>query len=252
MERGYNAKLVRRKILEARKFDRNALLDKPPGGDKERKLTLNITYHPSFAKIKKVLSDIHLLLTPDQEHRDVFSNIPIVGFRNGKNLKSILVRAKLPALTTEAGKSEKCLRSNCDVCNYIVCDSTFSDKDSLKTYNIRAGSLNCSSSMVVYLIQCKTCKLQYVGSAITPFRKRFNNYKSHNKLYNSKGSSPQESFHAHFSLPDHNGKADWAVTLIDQAENEQSVRRKECFWQYQLNTFNPNGLNEREVTLDFG
>ena len=252
MERGYKSELVRRKILEARKFDRNDLLNRSSDGKKDPKLTLNITYHPSFSRLRNVLSEIHLLLTPNQEHRNVFPNIPIVGFRNGKNLKSILVRAKLPSRRIGDGGSEKCLRSNCGVCKFINCTSTFSNKDLTKTYQIKTGPLSCKSSMVVYMIQCKTCKLQYVGSAKTPFRSRFYNYKSHNKLYNLKGRSPQVSFHAHFNLPGHNGKEDWEVTLIDQGETFESIRRKEYFWQFELNTFSPNGLNEREVTLDFG
>ena len=253
MERGYNAKLVRRKVLEARGVNRNSLLDRPPNGPKEPKLTFNIIYHPSFSRLREILAKIHLLLTPNQEHRDVFSSIPMIGFRNGRNLKSILVRAKIPVPKSGEGSCEKCLKRNCGVCKFIKTTNTFSDKDSGNTYKIKLGPLNCSSSMLVYLIQCKTCKLQYVGSTTTAFRLRFNNYKSHNKKFNSKQSGvPQESFHAHFNSIGHNGKEDWEITLIDQAETLTSVRRKECFWQYKLDTFIPNGLNEREVFMDFG
>ena len=38
--------------------------------------------------------------------------------------------------------------------------------------------LNCSSNLVVYLTECKSCSKQYVGSAITMLCIRFNNYKS--------------------------------------------------------------------------
>ena len=37
---------------------------------------------------------------------------------------------------------------------------------------------NCDSSGVVYLITCKQCKKQYMGSTVTPFRLRFNNHKN--------------------------------------------------------------------------
>ena len=37
-------------------------------------------------------------------------------------------------------------------------------------------SLNCNSSNVLYLMTCKKCALQYVGSTITKFRLRFNNH----------------------------------------------------------------------------
>ena len=45
----------------------------------------------------------------------------------------------------------------------------------------------------------------------------------------------------------HNGISDWSLKIIDQAEDEISLRKREPFWQNKLNTFVPNGLNEREV-----
>ena len=37
-----------------------------------------------------------MLLTPDAQHRNVFSEVPIVGFKRGGSLKDLLVRAKVP------------------------------------------------------------------------------------------------------------------------------------------------------------
>ena len=45
-------------------------------------------------------------------------------------------------------------------------------------YQIKSEEMSCNTSHIVYLINCKTCGIQYVGSATTPFRLRFNNYKS--------------------------------------------------------------------------
>ena len=53
----------------------------------------------------------------------------------------------------------------------------------------------------------------------------------------------QAHFHDHFCQEGHHGIEDWSVKLIDQAD----VRLKESFWQHKLNTFVPNGLNERYV-----
>ena len=59
----------------------------------------------------------------------------------------------------------------------------------------------------------------------------------------------QESLDAHFveGLPQ--GESDWEVRLIDQGVSIDDVKRRESYWQYELDTFQPNGLNEREVTL---
>ena len=181
LDRGYSSKLVRNQVLKARKFSREDLLNstKTP---QSRKLTINITYHPAFSKLKNILKTIHLLLTPDREHVDVFSQIPIVGFRRAKSLKDILVRAKLPQKDNETGCG-KCGSSRCDVCNYLETSRTFSNKNASKEYEIRKGALNCNSTNVIYLMQCKVCSLQYVGSTKTKFRYRFNNYKSKHLKY---------------------------------------------------------------------
>ena len=256
LKRGYNSRLVRDQILKARRFSREELLNKIKE-PVERKLTVNITYHPAFSKLKDILKRIHLLLTSDREHEKVFPEVPIVGFRRAKSLKEHLVRAKLPSLTQGTGCG-KCGGSRCDVCNYIEASHTFSDKNGARIFDIRKGVLNCNSTNVIYLMQCKVCALQYVGSTINKFRYRFNNYKSKHTQYRYKFSNStlqtgnliqQASFHSHFCQSDHNGLSDWSVKLIDQAHDEGSLRRQESFWQHKLKTFSPDGLNEKEVPL---
>ena len=88
-------KLARRQVLRARKLKRDDLVDRAPI-EKDAKLVLNVTYHPAHSKVKNVLSDIHLLLTPNEEHRRVFHNVPIAGFKRCKSFKDILVHARLP------------------------------------------------------------------------------------------------------------------------------------------------------------
>ena len=52
------------------------------------------------------MQELHLLLAPDEEHKKVFLDVSIVGFRrNGKSLKDYLVRAALPK-TNETGRCE--------------------------------------------------------------------------------------------------------------------------------------------------
>ena len=175
--REYSDTLVRQQILCARKFKRKKLLNKKPKEDSGKRLVLNITYHPAYARIKDILSSIHLLLTPNEKHRNVFPKVPLVGSKRDKSLQNILVRAKLPKTNIKDGSCCKYQGSRCVVYNYIKDTNTFSDKDLTKTYTIKGGSLNCNTSNVVYLVQCKTCHIQYIGSASTKFRLRFNNYR---------------------------------------------------------------------------
>ena len=126
-------------------------------------------------------------------------------------------------------------------------------------FKIEKGPLNCNSELVVYLVNCKVCGIQNVGSTVNKYRTRFNNYKSvHRKFRNqttkghSKGKQAfcQEKFHKHFCSDGHSGIEDWEIILIDKATSKEELRHKELFWQYKLNTFFPVGLNEIEAHVD--
>ena len=75
IERGYSEREVRKQVLRARSFLRDSLLDKESTRDEQNKITFNLTYYPTFQNVKKVLAELHLLLTP------VFTNVPTIGFK---------------------------------------------------------------------------------------------------------------------------------------------------------------------------
>ena len=124
------------------------------------------------------MQERQILLVPDKEHKKVFTEVPIVGFRNGKNIKDYLVRAVLPK-ADNAGGSEPCGKRTCQVCDHITTINTFTTKACEEVFKIQSGPLNCNSEKVLYLLRCKICDdTPYVGKAKTKFRLRFNNYKS--------------------------------------------------------------------------
>ena len=88
LEKGYSAKMVRKQVLRAREHSRESLLEKVISESNQDKLTFNITYYPVFQDVRNILQELHILLTPDKEHKKVFQEIPIVGFR--KKSKSSL------------------------------------------------------------------------------------------------------------------------------------------------------------------
>ena len=54
-----------------------------------------------------IIEELHILLTPNKEHKKVFPNVPVIGFQNGKDLKDFLVRETLPILNGSA-RCESC------------------------------------------------------------------------------------------------------------------------------------------------
>ena len=83
--------MIRKQLLKDREHSSKDLLVREKGETSEPKRTFNITYYPDFQNIRIILQELHLLLAPDEEHKNVFPNVPFVGFRNGKSLKDYLV-----------------------------------------------------------------------------------------------------------------------------------------------------------------
>ena len=209
MERGYNGKMIRKQILRAREHSRKDLLEREKTETSEPNLTFNITYYPVFQKIRNALQELHLLLAPDKEHKKVFPNVAVVGFRSGKSLKDYLVRATLPK-ANETGRCEPCGKKICLVCNSIRTTTTFITEACGEILKIQSGPLNCNSEKVLYLLKCKVCgEAPYVGKAKTKFRYKFNNYKSKQRVFR-KGNRkiPQKHFQDHYCLDGHLGIGD--------------------------------------------
>ena len=94
MEKSYNEKMIRKQILSAPEHSRNDLLEREKQQMSEKELTFNITYYPVYRNVRSIMEELHFLLTPNKEHKKVFPNVAVVGFRNGKSLKDYLRRMK--------------------------------------------------------------------------------------------------------------------------------------------------------------
>ena len=110
--------MIRKQILRTREHSRKDLIEREKSETSQPRLTFNITYYPVFQNIKNILKELHLLLAPDKEHKKVFPNVPVVGFRDGKSLKDYLVRAALSKFN-ESGRCEPFGKKTCLVCNLI-------------------------------------------------------------------------------------------------------------------------------------
>ena len=246
---GYSEKLVRKEILKARSQSRETLLNQEKMSRNDDRVTFNITYYPVFKDFRIVLKELHILLAPDEQHRNVFTDIPRIGFKNGKSLKDHLVRSVLPKID-EAGNSGPCggKRPPCELCKLMKKTSTFKKRNSNEIYHIHQA-LNCNSKNTVYLIECNQCWKQYTGSSKTKFRYRANNYKSTHRKFKNKKQVPkktlkQKVFHEHFCSDGHNGIQDWIIALIEQVDEERFLRQSELFWEHKLDMVYPNGLNQ--------
>ena len=158
------------------------------------------------------------------------------------------MKEKLAPLAKKKGCCRSCGGTRCEICKHVVTTETFRFFSTQREYCIKHDNLNCRYSNVVYLFSCKACSKQYTGSTES-FRSRFNNYKSAHRSFIKGNTVKQVSFQAHFEDDKDHGIKYWEITPIDQTDSVDDLRRRESFWQYELGTFQPNGLNERDVAL---
>ena len=88
-------------------------------------------------------------------------------------------------------------------------------------------SFDCDSQGVVYLIRCKRCGKQYVGSTTKPFRLRFNNRKSSLKRYErGRRGICREHMYAHFFEDEPIGLGYVSVKIIDVTDVRYPTARE--------------------------
>ena len=139
-------------------------------------------YNPVMKNLEKVLNDNLHILYDGPDMKKVFPEGTIsVTYRRGKCLKELIFPSLYDRTVTESPSSvSQCNESRCDICkNYLVLKNEFTCTATGKAYKVR-GDLTCKSDNVGYLISCKKCKQQYVGSAFeSNFKPKFRVHKSY-------------------------------------------------------------------------
>ena len=88
----------------------------------------------------------------------------------------------------------------------------------------------------MYLLGCKVCGKQYVGSTFTSFKARFKNYKSTSRKFSGGVLVPQAELFRHFTGARHRGfLEDVSFQIIDRVFGVS--RHNEGLWQFRLQSF---------------
>ena len=181
----------------------------------------------------------------DPYMKEVFPEPPLTAFRRQKNLRDLLIRAKVPPPPKKHEERRKIGMSKCGLactaCPYVKSQKQIKLPDK-GIWHINRN-VNCRSFNVIYLIECDkdNCKQRYVGETGRVFKFR---------LYEHRGyiSNKDESqaTGAHFNLPGHS-LANMKCTIIEQVTTKSEAYRKqrEQFFIRKLNTFH-NGLNKQK------
>ena len=152
--------MVQKEILPERKIPRNELLDNEKSQENDSKLILNVRYYSVFKHLKSQLKELHIILACDEDHKKVFPKVPIIGFRDNKDVKSYLVRAVLPGRCQPCGEKRPPFQFSSNTKNTI----TFKSKHSKVHIVIFGKSANRQTKPVTRNVFTKIiCRITITG-----------------------------------------------------------------------------------------
>ena len=143
-----------------------------------------MTYHPVLNKVHKTLKRVHRHTIRSSRLSSILPSPPRFALRNPKTLKDHVVSLKLKIRDSndEENGIYKSGDIKCDICNILYLSNEFQSTVTGKKYHTNF-KIDCDSENMIYLLTCKWCRKQYVGSSDRKFRLRFNQYNSNIKLY---------------------------------------------------------------------
>ncbi|XP_056376037.1 uncharacterized protein LOC130273370 isoform X1 [Hyla sarda] len=220
-----------------------------PSNEKDWSINFITTFSREHKHIKDILHKHWPIVMNDPFLRDTLPQKPGVTFRRGKTLRNIIAPSRLKThnhqpvnfLTTTG--AYRCGHNRCKCCaNLHHRAKTFTSKITGETFQIKT-LLNCSSQYVVYLLDCQ-CGLQYVGRTIRCLRERITKHRNNATngfLLHSVSRHITEQHGQNFNVI--------SITPIESISRDiphrfNTLRKRENYWIYKLQTLVPTGLNE--------
>ncbi len=230
----------------------NLIAPKVTSTKTEDTLVLTMTYYPNFTPLKDIVHKSWDLLKRSSSTKTLSETKVINAYKRPKNLRDILVKAKLPKLE-EADKLNRqpnsltlnaCNRKECRYCDILDRSGRITSKFSGREYTCKKN-VTCKSSNLIYCIECTRCGLQYVGQTMNKLMMRF---QAHWQTIDNKLIKYDVA--KHFTEGEHEGTKDMKIYVLDfiyahpKSEMAKSLRDTiEFHWIYRLRTCLPMGLN---------
>ena len=291
MKSGYEEEHINSKFVRfAARKNRKDLL-KPSKNSKSKremaKYRMVTDFEPTFPNIRAAFHKFQNIFEEDEELKLVFpkgvKHLQLSERRGAKNVKEILAPSSYVFddhndnvdedhnvnnnETNQRDTNENtngcfpCGKGKCVYCALLSKSqgSTFQSISNKRTFKIRQ-KINCQSKNVIYLITCKRCNIQGVGHT-TNFKKRISNYFSHIKQGHKYCEIATHFIENHKDTwkEDYTNNDDFLIQGIAKLEHpprskEQITERLwdfEGYWQMELSTIHPNGLNIKNERREF-
>ena len=217
-----------------------------------KKIAWITLFDPRLPNKSKIINKNIEILHSNPINKDIFpKKMLIAADRRRKNIGEIY-KPSVPSIrdntvtslhSSSTDKGFFTCNKKCDSCRHSQSRKTFTSRFDNKTWSIR-DNLSCSTSNVIYIVECKThADFLYVGST-TNFKKRWANHKSDSKLKKTTKCIVAKHY-ADLVHPSGGDLDCLIITPIEAVRNVNRLAYREFFWQARLGTFQTGG-NERK------
>ena len=243
LERDYKAKIIDAAIAKARAVKREDAIKKVEKPRSSDKLVFITYYDPRLPSISKIIKKHYRsMVSQDQYLQQVFPSAPIVAYKRQKNIREVVIKAKVPPLYSRPRRIQngykKCIAPSCLTCPYSIPGKLV--KATATNYSVEVNcSVSCDTKNVIYLITCKHCRKQYVGESHRTAHSRFNDHRGYVRR-----EVLDKATGEHFNLPGHSG-SDMNFQIIEKVFSKDNFYRKEREKMY-IQKFNSKlkGINK--------
>jgi hypothetical protein len=245
LSRSYPERLIQSAIDRAKNIPRKMALKKAYKKNAVKRPVFAIKYDPRLPSIGSIQAKHWRSMVAQNKYMaECFPEPPLTAFKRPRNIKELLIRAKVPPPLDLRQKRElkgmvKC-SNNCSACPYVKQGRNVKiNKRSTWRINRR---LNCNTFNAVYMIECDkdNCKLRYIGESKRTIKYCIADH--HGYVVNK---HVDKATGAHFNLPGHSLNNMKFNILEEVKENSDSYRKeRERYIINICDTYN-NGLTRQ-------
>jgi hypothetical protein len=213
-------------IEKARKIPRHEALKKVEKAKTSQRTVFGVLYDPRLPSITSIVRKHWRSMTnQDPQLKETFPLAPLVAYKVAPNLRSKLIRAKVPVKAPARPKRQilvmkKCGKPSCTMCPYIEQEKSF--KATATNYIVEFTSqMDYDTRNVVYAITCSVghYRQQFIGQTTRRLRDRFQEHLGY-------VDRQSKATGTHFNLPGHSKSEMW-VTVSEKVHSRNVWVREE-------------------------
>ena len=230
-------------IEKARKIPRSEALKRVERPKSTDRAVFVVRHDPRLPCINGISKKHWRSMTTQHPHMlTVFPKPPLIAYKRPMNIRDKLIRAKVPPKTSrprriKAGMT-KCNKP-CSICPYVSQQKVIKSSATNVTREL-SKQHTCEDRNIVYIINCKKCKQQYIGETHKTLKDRMLEH-----LGYVRREEVQKATGSHFNQPGHQ-MSDMSISVFERINNYDPQYRKtrESYWIEQFDLLR-KGINRK-------